>query len=89
MAGVAALLLFLALLASTAPGVFRRVKRQREYAGAWEDVHEAEFGYEPMTAKGLRRGRTWKRKMKRMTGFYGHDDEDRTTRRHRGRGRRR
>lgn len=91
LAGVAALLLFLALIASTAPGVYRRVKRQKEYAGSWEDVHVAECQPEPEPeesrskgrggGRGLKRSRTWK-KMKRMTGFYGHregglkDDRD-------------
>jgi hypothetical protein len=77
MAGVSALLLFLAFLVSIAPGIYRRVKRQQEYAGSWEDVDLAanELELQPpfsasTTATGLTRSRTW-RKMKRMTGFYG------------------
>jgi hypothetical protein len=76
LAGVAALLLFLALLASTAPGVHRRVKRQKEYAGSWEDVDVAECQPEPESAT-LKRSRTWGRMKRRMTGFYGSRQKDR------------
>lgn len=75
MAGVSALLLFLAFLVSIAPGIHRRVKRQQEYAGSWEDVIIAATELErpvsaSTTATGLTRSKTWGR-MKRMTTFKG------------------
>jgi hypothetical protein len=72
MTGTSALLLFLAFIASVAPGIHRRVKRQQEYAGSWEDVHAASELKRSMsvgtTATGLTRSKTW---MKRMTGYRG------------------
>ena len=72
MTGVSALLLFLAFLASVAPGIHRRVKRQQEYAGSWEDVHAASDLKRSLSvgtsATGLTRSKTW---MKRMTGYRG------------------
>jgi hypothetical protein len=72
MTGTSALLLFLAFIASVAPGNHRRVKRQQEYAGSWEDVHAASDLKRSLsvgtTATGLTRSKTW---MKRMTGYRG------------------
>jgi hypothetical protein len=70
MTGTAALLLFLAFIISVSPGIHRKIKRQREYAGSWEDVHAASELKRSLsvgtTATGLSRSKTWMKRMTRM-----------------------
>lgn len=72
MTGVSALLLFLSFLTSITPGIRRRVKRQQEYAGSWEDVHAASELKRSLsvgtTATGLTRSKTWMKRMTRLGG---------------------
>jgi hypothetical protein len=76
MAGVSALLLLISFVISVSPGIHRRIKRQREYAGSWEGVRvAADAAWDPpvsavTVATRLGRSGTWG-KMKRMTRYVG------------------
>lgn len=83
MAGIASLLLFLALAASIIPVIYRRVKRQQDILGSWDDVQAAQPTPLPETSLGrsfsLKRKKTWKR----MTGYFGGSSRERRRRRRR------
>lgn len=86
MAIIASLLLFLTLGVSGIPVIYRRVKRQQDIIGSWDDVQAAESTPPPSTSFGrsfsLRRKKTWKQ----VTGYLGpREKRDRDGRRKRRR----